>query len=80
MLEKKMSTDRFTFDLVHDGDDTHFYQCRGEAPYDDEYDEVPDPELWEEAKKLAEWLEEDGYLTTVDHSEKGWIEVYVSVW
>ena len=80
MLEDKMSTDGFTFELVDNGDDEYFYQCRGEVMYDDDHDEVPEPELWQAAEDLAELLEDEGYTTSVDHSEKGWVEVYVSIW
>jgi len=80
MLEEKMSTDGFTFELVDNGDDEYFYQCRGIVTYDDDHDEIPEPELWQAAEDLANVLEDDGYITSVDHSEKGWVEVYVSIW
>ena len=40
ILEDRMSSGRFTFDLYYDGDDTYFYQCRGEMMYDDDHDET----------------------------------------
>jgi phage terminase large subunit-like protein len=80
MLEDKMSTDKYEFELIYDGDDTYFYQCRGGMHYDDDHDEVPEPALWSDANALAELLEDEGYTTSVAYSEKGWVEVYVSIW
>ena len=75
MLEDKMSTDKYEFELIYDGDDEYFYQWRGGVHYDDDHDEMPEPELWQAAEDLAELLEDEGYTTSVDHSEKGWVEV-----
>ncbi len=80
MLEEKMTTDGFTFELVDNGDDDVFYQCRGEIMYDDEHDEMPEPELWQAAEDLVDLLEDEGYRASSSHSEKGWVEVNVSIW
>ena len=78
MLEDKISTDKYEFELVDMGDDEYYYQCRGEVHYDD--DEIPEPALWSDANAIAELLEDEGYTTSVEYSEKGWVEVYVSIW
>ena len=80
ILEETMSSGKYTFELYYDGDDTYLYQCRGEMLYDDDHDEMPEPELWDDAEALADVLEDEGYKCSVEHSEKGWVEVHVSIW
>ena len=45
--------------------------------YDDEHDEVPEPGLWKAAYELKQQLKEDNVKCDVNHSEKGWVEVYI---
>ena len=54
-----------------------FYECRGDVCYDDEHDEVPEEGLWQAAHKLAKNLKNKGINAEVEHSEKGWVEVYL---
>lgn len=80
ILEETMTSGKYTFELYYDGDDTYFYQCKGPILYDGEGDEMPEPGLWDDAEALADVLEDEGYKCSVEHSEKGWVEVYVSIW
>ena len=52
------------------------FECRGEVMYDDEHDEMPEPELWKAALLLERALSEEGYIAEAEHSEKGWVEVH----
>ena len=54
-----------------------YYQCRGGTFYDDDHDQVPEPGLWQAALALASELREEGFEAEPEHSEKGWVEVYV---
>jgi hypothetical protein len=66
------------FDFEYD-EDNEFYQCRGEVMYDDEHDEMPEPELWEAGLKLERYLNDNGYPNAdLCHSEKGWVEVNIN--
>jgi hypothetical protein len=56
------------------------YECRGKVMYDDEHDEMPEPELWEAALVLERALSAEGYIAEAEHSEKGWVEVRVGAW
>ena len=69
--------DGYEFEFVsQDNGNDEFYQCRGEVMYDDDHDQIPEPELWDAAVKLGEQLERIiGIKVDVDHSEKGWVEV-----
>jgi len=74
MLNNKEKVDGFYFEY----DSEHsFYECRGRIMYDDEHDEMPEPELWRAAHKLKKILKNKGFECEVEHSEKGW--VYVTV-
>jgi hypothetical protein len=73
-LKQREKVGRFTFNY---NEENNFYDCRGEITYDDEHDEIPEPELWNAALILAKRLKEQGYKTEVDHSEKGWVEVNI---
>jgi len=53
------------------------YECRGEICYDDEHDEVPEENLWKAASKLEQRLKNQGIEAEAEHSEKGWVEVYI---
>lgn len=73
-MQESININGWTFELV---EKESFYQCRGEIMYDYEHDEMPEPELWSAAKELATILKSEGYNNVeVDHSEKGWVEVY----
>lgn len=75
--EIKINGYEFEFVSQNDGND-EFYQCRGEVMYDDDHDEMPEPELWDAAERLGETLERLYDLRTcVSHSEKGWVEVQI---
>tara|TARA_R110000868_G_C10786903_1_gene755968 strand:- start:277 stop:519 length:243 start_codon:yes stop_codon:yes gene_type:complete len=54
------------------------FECRGRIMYDDEHDEMPEPKLMDAAYVLKQMLENEGLKSTVDHSEKGWVEVSIS--
>ena len=58
---------------------TNQYECRGDVCYDEEHDEIPDPDLWRAAKDLAEQLKSEGINAQPTWSEKGWVEVDVLV-
>ena len=75
-MEQSITINEFCFEL---DEENSFYQCRGEVMYDDEHDEMPEPELWSAAKELATILKSEGYNNVeVDHSEKGWVEVTIN--
>jgi hypothetical protein len=72
----------YTFEYVKNNtedihDEIGYYQCRGETCYDDEHDQVPEPGLWQAALTLAARLREEGFEAEPEHSEKGWVEVFV---
>jgi hypothetical protein len=71
-LQKTQKVDGFYFEYV---EEHSFYQCRGKIMYDNEHDEMPEPELWEAAHKLKTILEKKGFECEVEHSEKGWVSV-----
>jgi len=48
------------FEYVENDYDDVFYQCRGEVMYDDDHDEMPEPDLWDAAIKLEDQLTKDG--------------------
>tara|TARA_R110001606_G_scaffold313839_1_gene460436 strand:+ start:87 stop:326 length:240 start_codon:yes stop_codon:yes gene_type:complete len=60
-------------------EDCNCYEARGEVMYDDEHDEIPEPSLWDAAKKLANELKSEGVNAQPTWSEKGWVEVEVLV-
>ena len=64
--------------VVRNGVDYAFYQCKGEIMYDDEHDQIPEPNLWDAAVRLGNILEKDGLKVDVSHSEKGWVEVTIN--
>ena len=65
------------FEYVENDYDDKFYQCRGEVMYDDDHDEMPEPDLWDAAIKLEDQLTKDGIKCEASHSEKGWVEVTI---
>ena len=67
----------FEFVSQDNGNDL-FYQCRGEVMYDDDHDEMPEPELWNAAVKLEAELLSEGLNAEANHSEKGWVEVTIN--
>ena len=78
-LSEYITIDGWEFELVNQDVDDVFYQCRGATMYDDEHDQVPEPELWTAAMKLETILTKDGYNAYTDYSEKGWVEVTVNL-
>ena len=48
------------FEYVENDYDDIFYQCRGEVMYDDDHDQIPEPDLWDAAIKLEDQLTKDG--------------------
>jgi hypothetical protein len=75
-MENKITVNGHTFECSNNDDDM-FYECRGEVCYDDEHDEVPEDSLWDAAEELSRDLEAEGHRTSVEHSEKGWVEVQI---
>ena len=74
-MNKKETMDGYTFEY----DSEHnFYECRGDVYYDEYHDEMPEPGLWKAAHKLATRLKNQGMDVDVEHSEKGWVEVYIN--
>jgi len=59
------------------GNNLGYYDCRGEVTYDDEHDEIPEPELWEAGMKLEAELFSEGFIAEAGYSEKGWVEITV---
>ena len=76
-LSKKVNRRGFEWELIDQGDDDKFYQCRGEVIYDDEHDQIPEPALWAAAHELSAMLLNNGVHSNVSHSEKGWVEVNI---
>lgn len=73
-MNKKETIDGYTFKYDSENE---IYECRGDLCYDDEHDEMPEPGLWKAAHKLASKLKTQGVNAEVEHSEKGWVEVYI---
>ena len=73
-MNKKETIDGNTFEY---DSSNKFYECRGDVCYDDAHDEVPEERLWSAACKLEEMLKNQGIDAQAEHSEKGWVEVYV---
>ena len=73
-LERLVKVDGYTFKYDKEN---NMYECRGEVMYDDEHDEMPEPNLWNAAKILRNRLVNDGHNAEVEHSEKGWVEVVI---
>jgi len=76
-LDSRLTFNHFTFEIINQDEDDIFYECRGAVMYDDEHDEMPEPELWDAAHKLKKYLKELGINSNVSHSEKGWVEVQI---
>lgn len=76
MEDRRINGWDFEFVSQDNGND-RFYQCRGDVLYDDEHDEMPEPELWFAACLLEEQLSLEGYNANANHSEKGWVEVTI---
>ena len=75
-LKSRETVDGYRFELT---EDKSCYECRGEVMYDDDHDETPEPGLWKAARKLSKKLNENGFPNAdYDHSEKGWVEVYIN--
>tara|TARA_R110002072_G_scaffold1582_5_gene13180 strand:+ start:2403 stop:2645 length:243 start_codon:yes stop_codon:yes gene_type:complete len=74
-LEKSEEVNGYTFVL---DTENNMYECRGDVCYDDEHDEVPEDDLWEAAQELSKKLDDRGYDTDYEYSEKGWVEVVIS--
>ena len=57
--------------------ENNWYECKGPITYDDEHDEIPDPDLWKAAMKLEQSLLAQDYKASAHYSEKGWVEVMI---
>lgn len=75
-MKKIERVDGYTFKY---DSENKFYECRGAVCYDDEHDEVPEEGLWQAGYKLASRLKNQGIDAEVEHSEKGWVEVYINI-
>jgi|TARA_R110000868_G_scaffold404833_2_gene683466 hypothetical protein len=64
----------FYFDW--DAEDMEF-SCRGSVYYDDEHDEMCDPRLEDAAMSFIAQLKEDGYITSYESGEKGWVYIRI---
>ena len=73
-MNKKETIDGYTFEY---NKEYNFYECRGNICYDDEHDEVPEEGLWNAACKLEQRLKNQGLDAEAEHSEKGWVEVFI---
>jgi len=74
-----MESRRVNFWEFNWNEDCNCYEARGDVFYDEEHDEMPDPDLWKAANKLANELRSEGINAQPDWSEKGWVEVNVLV-
>ena len=59
-------------------EENNMFECRGEVMYDDDHDQMPEPELWSAAMKLEAELLSEGHNAEANHSEKGWVEVTIN--
>ena len=60
-------------------DEEHkMFECRGEVMYEDDHDQMPEPELWSAAVLLEKMLNSEGHKAEANHSEKGWVEVTIN--
>jgi len=71
-LSKSITIGKYSFELVENR-----YEARGGQYFDDDHDQVPEPELQLAAAKLQTRLKEQGVSTQMEFGEKGWIEVYI---
>lgn len=62
----------FSYDKDHE-----FYECRGPVSWNDDHDEEADPSLWQAVLRLEKMLNEDGFDTQANYSEKGWCEIEI---
>jgi len=73
-LSKSITIGKYSFELVENR-----YEARGGQYFDDDHDQVPEPELQLAAAKLQTRLKEsEGIETQIEFGEKGWIEVYIT--
>ena len=73
-MNERETIDGYTFEYDKENS---MYECRGDVCYDDEHDEVPEEGLWRAALKLEQKLKNQGLDAETEHSEKGWVEVYI---
>ena len=73
-LRKNEKVDGYNFVL---DTENNMYECRGSVCYDDDHDEVPEEKLWDAAQKLSKKLDDRGFVTDYEYSEKGWVEVVI---
>ena len=74
-MEDRRRVNYWTFNW---NEDCNCYEARGSVMYDYEHDEIPEPSLWDAAKKLADDLKKEGIDAQAEWSEKGWVEVIVT--
>ena len=75
-MQGNITIDGYTFKYDKDN---FMYECRGRVCYDDEHDEVPEENLWKAALKLVQKLNNQGVDCEREHSEKGWVEVCITL-
>ena len=72
-----MESRRVNFWTFNWNEDCNCYEARGDVFYDEEHDEMPDPDLCKAANKLAKELKSEGIKASPTWSEKGWVEVQI---
>lgn len=73
-MEKTIKKDGWEFEY---NEEDKQYSCRGEVMYDEEHDETPEPSLWKAACEITRELNKKGINAEPEHSEKGWVEIYI---
>ena len=73
-MKKRITFNNHTFEYM---EDLNGYECRGASYFDDYHDQVPEPSLQEAADKLESHLKDQGIECSIEHGEKGWIEVMI---
>jgi hypothetical protein len=73
-MEQRRTINGYTFKWDNEHE---MYECRGALYYDDDHDEVPEPELWKAALILEKQLGDEGRDAEANYSEKGWVEVVI---
>ena len=71
-LQSERTINGFKFELVDNR-----YECRGATFYDEEHDQIPEPNLQTAAYKLQALLLSEGVDSNIEFGEKGWIEIYI---
>lgn len=75
-MKNRITFNNHTFEYI---EDLNRYECRGASYFDDYHDQVPEPSLQYAAYKLESYLKDQGIKCFIEHGEKGWIEVLISL-